>query len=174
MATVAEELERADRVAANIGNLDKVEEDVAEALPNRERPEAVERIQRVRDELIDLSLPVMRISVAAAFLNLSIPTVNTWAKLGLLEEVTGSSPRRVKTRSVLEVRPHLQRLQELGQRRNLLEAVLARVADEELLRSSRLQESLQASTLGELEEVTDAQLDEIAARGREEEESSAS
>jgi DNA-binding transcriptional MerR regulator len=168
MATVAQELDRAERVVDNIEELEKVEEDVSDVLPGDEMPETLERIQRVRAELIDLSLPEMRISVASALLSLSVPTVNKWAELGLLSEVPGLSPRRVTTRSVLEVRPHLLRLHELGQKRNLLEAVLARVADEELLSDPRVKASLGSLAAGDVEELTDEQLAEVTARAHEE------
>jgi hypothetical protein len=168
MTSVAQEIERAERVFDSIEDLDKVKEDVSGGLNEEEKPEALERIDKVTEGLIDLSLPEMRVSVAAAVLNLSHPTVNKWIEFGLLEAVADASPRRVTTRSVLMVRPHLLRLQELGRKRNLLEAVLAYVDDEELLSDSRIRASLRSSDAGDLEEVTDEHLAEIAARAKRE------
>jgi DNA-binding transcriptional MerR regulator len=114
----------------------------------------------IRRRLRDLRLrligwvPSVRVSVAASLLELSVPTVRAWIQRGLLEGVADTSPRRVTLQSVIEVRPILRELRSLGQDRELVAAVLARVEDEAVLADPELQRSLDEMRRGELIDVT--------------------
>jgi DNA-binding transcriptional MerR regulator len=98
--------------------------------------------------------PTVRLSVAARLLDLSVPTIRTWIDRGLLNEVSGSSPRRVELQSVLEVRPLVRELRALGRDRNLLEAVLAQVDDERALSDPELRKSFDEMRGGKLTDIT--------------------
>lgn len=148
-----EELARVERVVDNIEDLEKVKGVVAEALDGEDHPETLERLERVQDRELG-EAPDVRVSVVARLLDLSVPTVGKWLDLGLLENVEGHSHRRVSTRSVLAVRPHVLALRDLGKKRNLLEAVLARVEDEELLANPRIRASLASAKQGRLTDIT--------------------
>jgi hypothetical protein len=87
-------------------------------------------------------------------LDLSLPTIRAWIERGLLDEVDGSSPRRITLGSVLEVRPLVRELRALGRDRNLLEAVLARLDDERVLADRKLRRSLDEMSRGELVDIT--------------------
>jgi DNA-binding transcriptional MerR regulator len=96
----------------------------------------------------------VRLSVAADLLELSLPTIRAWMERGLLDEVTESSPQRVSFGSVLEVRPVLRDLRALGEDRNLLAAVSARLEDERDLADPDLRRSLGEMHRGDLVDVT--------------------
>lgn len=68
--------------------------------------------------------------------------IRTWIDHGLLEEVGDTSMPRVTLQSVLEVRPLVRELRELGHDRDLLKAVLARIEDERTLSNRKLRKSL--------------------------------
>jgi DNA-binding transcriptional MerR regulator len=118
--------------------------------PNKDARLKVVRLKRRRLA----EAPSVRLSVAAKLLDLSVPTIRTWIDRGLLEEVGGSSPRRVTLQSVLEVRPLVRELRALGRDRNLLEAILARVEDERALSDRKLRRSLDEMRSGKLIDIT--------------------
>lgn len=95
----------------------------------------------------------MRLSVAGKLLGLSVPTIRAWINRGLLDEISDSSPRLVTLQSVLEVRPLVRELRELGRDRNLLEAVLARAEDERALSDRKLRRSLDEMRSGKLIDI---------------------
>ena len=111
------------------------------------------RLRGLRLRLIGW-VPSVRVSVAASLLDLSVPTVRAWIERGLLEGVPETSPRRVTLQSVIEVRPVLRELRSLGQDRDLVAAVLARIEDEAVLADPELQRSLDEMHRGELIEIT--------------------
>jgi DNA-binding transcriptional MerR regulator len=141
------ELDTAEQIARDVEELNELESALAR---NRDARLKVTRIRRRRLE----EAPSVRLSVAAKLLDLSIPTIRLWIDRGLLEEVDGSSPRRVRLKSVLEVRPLLRELRALGHDRNLLEALLARLDDERTLSDRRLRRPLDEMNRGELIDIT--------------------
>jgi len=145
--TVAKELEQAERVIEDIEDLEEVEGVVRDD----EHPEALARLQRLRDRRLNEMCSV-RIRVAAVLLNLSTPTVYKWTELGLLEAV-GEGVQRVTLRSVLEVRPLVLELRQLGKTRNLLQAVIARVEDAETFANPSLRQSIEQMRRGELVDI---------------------
>jgi len=141
------ELDTAERIARDIDDLDELEGSLGR---NKDARLKVVRLRRRRlDEA-----PSVRLSVVGKLLDLSLPTIRTWIDRGLLEEVPGSSPRRVTLRSVLEIRPLVRELRALGRDRNLLEAVLARVEDERTLPDRKLRRSLDEMRSGKLIDIT--------------------
>jgi DNA-binding transcriptional MerR regulator len=108
---------------------------------------------RIRRRRLD-EAPSVRLSTAAKLLDLSVPTIRAWIDRGLLEEVDGSSPRRVTLKGVLEVRPLVRELRALGRDRNLLEAVLADLDDKRTLSDRKLRKSLAELRSGKLTDIT--------------------
>lgn len=141
------ELDTAERIARDIDELDELENSLGR---NKDARLKVVRLKRRRLA----EAPSVRLSVAAKLLDLSVPTIRAWIDRGLLEEVGGSSPRRVTLQSVLEVRPLVRELRALGRDRNLLEAVLARVEDERALSDRKLRRSLDEMRSGKLVDIT--------------------
>lgn len=141
------ELDTAERIARDIDELDELENSLGR---NEDARLKVVRLRRRRLA----EAPSVRLSVAGKLLDLSLPTIRTWIDRGLLEEVSGSSPRRVTLRSVLEVRPLVRELRALGRNRNLLEAVLARIEDERALSDRKLRRSLDEMHSGKLIDIT--------------------
>lgn len=134
MLRVDEELEQAKNIIRNVNAINFTIE-FLESLPDEAiecRQEQLEGLKQVREFTFG-SLSEVRVIVAAGLLGLSVPTTNRWAKAGILEIVEGSKPTKVPLKSVLEILPHIEILRELGQKRNLLEAVLARIDDYDLL-----------------------------------------
>jgi hypothetical protein len=115
-------------------------------------PEAQRSLADLRVRLIDLQ-PTVRLSVAADLLEISLPTIRAWMEDGPLCEAGDSSPRLVSLESVLEVRPVLRDLRELGRDRNLLAAVTDRLEDERDLADPELQRSLEEMRRGDLIDV---------------------
>lgn len=142
-----QELDAAELVAREIEEIARVEDGLGSD------SEARRTLAGVRLRLIDWN-PSVRLSVAADLLELSLPTIRAWMERGPLQEVTGSSPRRVSFGSVLEVRPVLRDLRALGEDRNLLAAVSARLEDERDLADPELQRSLEEMRRGDLIDVT--------------------
>lgn len=149
-----QERDNAERLVHEIDELNEIESSL-------DSKEARRRLQAVRGRLLGWA-PSVRLSVATDLLELSLPTVRAWIERGLLEEVADSSPRRVTLRSILDVRPVLRELRSLGQDRNLLEAVVARLDDERTLGDSELQRSLAELHRGELIDVTPSRKRELA------------
>lgn len=143
----ARELDTAERIARDIAELDELEDSLAR---NKDARLKVVRIRRRR--LADA--PSVRLSVAGKLLDLSAPTIRAWIDRGLLNEVDGSSPRRITLQSVLEVRPLVRELRALGRDRNLLEVVLARVEDKRTLSDRKLRKSLDEMRSGKLTDIT--------------------
>lgn len=141
-----QELDAAERVAREVDEIAKIETAI--------EPDA--RVHRslleLRGRLIDWQ-PSVRLSVAAALLELSLPTIRAWAADGPLREVGESSPRRVSLESVLEVRPTLRDLRALGHDRNLLAAVVARLEDERTLADPDVRRSMKEMRDGQLIDV---------------------
>lgn len=141
------ELDTAERIARDIDELDELESSLGR------NEDARLKVVRLRRRRLD-EAPSVRLSVAGKLLGLSLPTIRTWIDRGLLEEVRGSSPRRVTLRNVLEVRPLVRELRALGRDRNLLEAVLARVEDKRALSDRKLRRSLDEMRSDELVDIT--------------------
>lgn len=140
------ELDTAERIARDIDELDELES----ALTRNK--DARLRVVRLRRRRLD-EAPSVRLSVAGKLLDLSLPTIRVWIERGLLDEIDGSSPRRITLGSVLEVRPLVRELRALGRDRNLLEAVLARLEDERTLSDRKLRRSLDEMHSGELTDI---------------------
>lgn len=142
-----EELTAAERVARDIEELDALEVTV------RRNSDARARVERLRRHRL-AEAPSVRVSVAAKLLGLSVPTVRAWIAHGLLDDVRNASPRRVTLASVLTLRPVLRELRELGQDRNLLDALLACADDEHALADRRLRKSLEEMRRGQVIDIT--------------------
>jgi len=141
------ELDTAERIARDIDELDELEGALTR---NKDARLKVIRLRRRRlDEA-----PSVRLSTAGKLLDLSLPTIRVWIERGLLDEVDGSSPRRITLGSVLEVRPLVRELRTLGRDRNLLEAVLARLEDDHVLADRKLRRSRDEMSRGELVDIT--------------------
>lgn len=141
------ELEAAERVARDVDELDALEATVHR---NTEARARVDRLRRYRLA----EAPSVRLSVAAKMLDLSVPTVRAWIMRGLLEDAPDPAPRRVTLASVLSLRPVVRELRELGQDRNLLEAIVARVEDRRTLTDRRLRTSLGEMRHGDVIDIT--------------------
>jgi hypothetical protein len=141
------ELEAAERVARDVDELDALEATVHR---NTEARARVDRLRRYRLA----EAPSVRLSVAAKMLDLSVPTVRAWIMRGLLEDAPDPAPRRVTLASVLSLRPVVRELRELGQDRNLLEAIVARVEDRRTLTDRRLRTSLEEMRHGDVIDIT--------------------
>jgi hypothetical protein len=141
------ELDTAERIARDIAELEELEDALAR------NKDARLRVVRIRGRRL-AEAPSVRLSVAGKLLELSVPTIRVWIDRGLLEEVGGSSPRRVTLQSVLEVRPLVRELRALGRDRNLLEAVLAQIEDERSLSDRKLRKSLDEMRSGKLTDIT--------------------
>lgn len=149
-----QELDNAERVAREIEEIEEIET----SLPSD--VEARRRLEALRARLVRWN-PSVRLSVAADLLDLSLPTIRAWMEQGPLEEVPRSSPRRVTFESVIAVRPVLRDLRELGQDRNLLATVSARLEDERDLADPELRQSLDQMRRGELVDVTPSRRREL-------------
>jgi DNA-binding transcriptional MerR regulator len=147
--TTVDELHLAERIARDIDELDELEASL------KRNKEAQGRVVRLRRRRLD-EAPSVRLSVAAKLLGLTVPTIRSWIDRGLLSEVGGGAPRRVKLASVLTVRAIVRELRSLGRDRNLVEAVLARVEDERVLSDRELRGSLDEMRRGELLDITPA------------------
>jgi DNA-binding transcriptional MerR regulator len=142
----AQELSNAELLVSEIAEID----DLTASLSS---DDVRRRLRNLRRRLIGW-VPTVRLSVAASLLDLSVPTVRAWIERGLLEGVADTSPRRVALQSVVEVRPILRELRSLGQDRDLVQTVLARIEDEAVLADPELQRSLDEMHRGELIDVT--------------------
>ena len=141
------ELDAAKRIARDIDDLDELESSLGR---NEDARVKVVRLRRRRFD----EAPTVRLSVAGKLLGLSLPTIRAWIDRGLLEEVRGSSPRRVTLRSVLNIRSLVRELRALGRDRNLLEAVIAEVEDKRALSDRKLRRSLDEMRGGKLTDIT--------------------
>lgn len=141
------ELDTAERIARDVDDLKELEDSLGR---NDDARLKVVRLRRRRLA----EAPSVRLSVAGKLLGLSVPTIRAWINRGLLDEISDSSPRLVTLQSVLEVRPLVRELRELGRDRNLLEAVLARAEDERALSDRKLRRSLDEMRSGKLIDIT--------------------
>lgn len=148
--TIAHELEQAELVIEDIEDL----EEARDAIESSEHEKALESLDRVRERR--MSEATVRVSVAAELLGLTPPTIYKWTDLGLLDEPeeTNTRVRRVMLSSVLEIRPLVRELQELGQTRHLLRAVLDRIDDMDTLAHPELQKSIRQMRAGETVDIT--------------------
>jgi DNA-binding transcriptional MerR regulator len=142
MTVVEKERRQVDEVLEEVRRLDAL----GKAVETGRRGEARRELRDLRARRIGHARPV-RLAIAADLLGVSLPTVRAWADEGVLEW-RDSSPRRVSLDSVLRVRPIVRELKEMGQSRDLLAAVLARVEDETTLSDRGLQASLKQMRQG--------------------------
>jgi len=138
VTVVEREIEQAEQVVEDVVDLETAKDDIDE----KDHAIAVDLIDQVIDRVIE-RFPVVRVRTAAALLNLTPPTVYKWVELGLLEGAPDDGTiKRVTMKSVLRVRPLVLEVQRLGRKRNLLEAVLARVEDGHLRSNLALRRSI--------------------------------
>jgi hypothetical protein len=90
----------------------------------------------------------VRLSYAAAVLDVADQTVRDWLDAGLLEDF-GGSPQRVGLESVTRVRELVRDLREAGHQRDLMTAVLRALELDELRRDDRFQTSVAQMRSGE-------------------------
>jgi hypothetical protein len=120
--------------------------EVAGTLPDGD--ERAQALESVAKRWLD-SAPGMRLSIAAALLGLSEPTVRAWARRGILR-IRNRKPRLLlDPASVLEVRQLVGELRLAGRVRGLLDEVYNRLADEQQLADPDLAESLAQMRRGE-------------------------
>jgi len=95
-------------------------------------------------ELVDQAEP-MRVRLAARWLGLSDTAARNWIEAGLLEPVSanGRGPLRVTMASIAEAKEIVDELRALGEDRNLVQLVLARIEGEELAGNRRFGRSLE-------------------------------
>lgn len=142
MMVIETERRQVDEILEEVRRLDAL----GEAVETGRRGVARRELSDLRARRIGHARPV-RLAIAADLLGVSLPTVRAWADEGVLEWRDGS-PRRVSLDSVLRVRPIVRELKEMGQSRDLLAAVLARVEDEATLGDRGLQVSLKQMRQG--------------------------
>jgi hypothetical protein len=120
--------------------------EVAETLPaDDKRAQDLELVANHRLA----SAPGMRLSIAAALLGLSEPTVRAWTERGIFR-IRSRKPRLLlDPASVLEVRQLVSELRLAGRTRDLLDEVYNRLADEQQLADPDLAESLAQMHRGE-------------------------
>jgi hypothetical protein len=140
--TVAEEREVLTTLLDDVAIL----YEVAETLPaDDKRAQDLESVANHRLA----SAPDMRLSIAAALLELSEPTVRAWTERGILR-IRRRKPRLLlDPASVLEVRQLVGELRLAGRTRDLLDEVYNRLADEQQLAEPDLAESLAQMHSGE-------------------------
>jgi hypothetical protein len=90
----------------------------------------------------------VRLSYAAAVLDVVDQTVRDWLEAGLLEDF-GGAPQRVGLESVARVRELVRDLRAAGQQRDLMTAVLRALELDELRHDERFQTSLAQMRRGE-------------------------
>ncbi|WP_406387299.1 hypothetical protein [Streptomyces sp. NBC_00887] len=131
------------------GLFDRVEEveEVAEAIAETS-PEQADKLRKVALSALHDAAPV-RLSIAAALLDLSSRTVHSWVSEGLLPLRT-ESPKRVDPETLHRVLHLVRELRAAGKQRGLLDAVWYRLQDATLLESAELQTSLKQLRRGEL------------------------
>jgi DNA-binding transcriptional MerR regulator len=135
------------------GFFEQVEEieDVAGTLdPDDERRA---RLLRAAERVLTTCEPI-RVSVAAELLDLSQPTVRTWARQGVLTPTRTRSPRlQLDPRRLHEVLHLVRDLRRAGTTRGLLEAVWHRLSDLALLERDDVAESLDQMRRGQGREI---------------------
>ncbi len=100
-------------------------------------------LESVRNHLADRDRGA-KISEAADVLGVSPPTVRSWVKAGILEEVAdGGSPQRVEVLGLADVKRLVDMLREHGQNRDFLTAIYRRLRDDAVLASPGLEESIE-------------------------------
>jgi excisionase family DNA binding protein len=142
MTVVEKERQQVDEILEEVRRLDAL----GEAVKTGRSGEARRGLRDLRARRISHARPV-RLAIAADLLGVSLPTVRAWADEGVLEWRDGS-PRRVSLDSVLRISPIVRELKEMGQSRDLLAAVLARVEDQAVLSDRGLQASLKQMRQG--------------------------
>jgi predicted DNA-binding transcriptional regulator AlpA len=148
VTVVEREIEVAERVVEDIEDLETAKGDLDDG-----HPVAFKHIAQVIGRRIDHHRTV-RVKVAAVLLGLSPPTVYKWMDLGLLKEAPQESGvRQVQLTSILRLRPLVAGVQRLGRKRNLLEAVLARIEDEDVLANPSLRRSITQWESGDVVEI---------------------
>lgn len=137
------EYERADR---SLKLFDEAR-DLAERVRRAGAEEVAEETERHAWRIVRDADPV-RLSYAAAVLDLTDQTVRDWLDAGLLEDF-GGSPRRVGLESVAVLRRLVKDLRESGQQRDLMTAVLRELERDELRHDDRFLASLEQMRRGE-------------------------
>jgi excisionase family DNA binding protein len=95
--------------------------------------------------------PGLPVAEAAAYLQVSEPTVRDWLKRGALDRVPDAKPVLVERESVRQVRCALEELRERGKDRDWLRALVDYVNDLAVVRSSEVQQGLADIEAGRLE-----------------------
>jgi hypothetical protein len=138
-----------------------------------ERVEAIEEVADTFEESDDRRAALLGIvgglladigpvrpRIAARLLQLSEPTVRTWAKEGVLTTAEQETKRPLlDPHRVHEVMHLVRHLRAAGRDRNLLEAVWYRLSDRALLEREDLQESLEQMRCGEGRVLTSEELE---------------
>jgi len=88
-------------------------------------------------------IPAVKLSVAAAVLDVTVPTVRKWIERGILQELDGKAVRHVETANLLAVAVAVRALRRMGQDRDFVGALATRVDSEMARRDPRALTSLQ-------------------------------
>ncbi len=152
MTVAAEET----RVKSALEHVEAIEE-IADSLGEEDARRA--KLLRIASSLL-ADIGPLRPSVAARLLQLSEPTVRTWAREGVLTTAEQESKRPLLDPHRVHQVMHLVRdLRAAGRERNLLEAVWYRLSDRALLDREDLQESLEQMRRGEGRVLTSEDLE---------------
>jgi excisionase family DNA binding protein len=106
-------------------------------------------VARLDDEA--LATPGLPVSEAAAYLQLSEPTVRDWLKRGALKSVPGAKPVLVERESLRSVRRAVDELRERGKDTDWLRSLLDYLDDLAVVRSPEVQRGLADIAAGKLE-----------------------
>lgn len=98
-----------------------------------------------------LATPGLPVSEAAAYLQLSEPTVRDWLKRGALKSVPGAKPVLVERESLRSVRRAVDELRERGTDADWLGSLLDYIDDMAIRRSPGVQRGLEELAAGRVE-----------------------
>jgi hypothetical protein len=91
------------------------------------------------------------LSLAADYLNVSVPTVRTWIERDVLVAVPRAKPAAVSLESLLRVRRIVDELRARGQDRDWLQSLVDHLHDEQAVRDPAVQRGLDELRRGDLE-----------------------
>lgn len=133
---VAERERVHDDAIEEMQQLDKA----ARALRQGKRDEAERALAEARQRRLRNAKPVP-VAVAAKLLDISAPTVRSWAAEGILHDA-GVKPQAITLESMARTAALLRDLRDRGRGRDFRSALLARLDDELALDDGRLRESI--------------------------------
>lgn len=103
-----------------------------------------------------------KVSEASELLGVSPPTVRSWIDAGVLEKVPKSSPLRVDTLSLADVKRAVDLLRRHGRDRDLLSAVYRVLRDRDILETAGLEAAIEDVAAGRVVPIGDDLRQEMA------------